>query len=432
MSITPVSTSPVSGRGPSAASLADFAPKSILALAAEPQRAVAVLIEPVEGINRMVGWQTVDLPAQTSPDECVGALVQAVKRLEKQFSISLWDAEQDRPRLHTSDPAFVEGVGQAVAVADLMPLLRVWMAGLSGGGSLAAGEAALAGALCSPIATYLPGPHQSTVALARELRALRPDVILIVGGYEQIGFRSQEQVLALSRRVIEAAVQLPDDDRPLFCYAGNSQSGSAALARWQERTDGGAAVVADNVLSAAGSDSETALRNVLERYHWQQSLRIPAMRRIDGWVDRSAALPSTQWAFAQAVRLWMRRHQLPALHGLYAGADRWLHVWAWEIAGEEYTGLRISSVQPGERPAILAEWPPLRLVSGEWPAQWPRPAQPPATATPDRAAAGPAYWWDPLGLVPAISGIGQTSPEAALQVLSADILFEGGTGFATA
>ena len=156
MSITPVSPSPVSGRGPSAASLADFAPKSILALAAEPQRAVAVLIEPVEGINRMVGWQTVDLPAQTSPDECVGALIQAVKRLEKQFSISLWDTEQDRPRLHTSGPAFVEGVGQAVAVADLMPLLRVWMAGLSGGGSLAAGEAALAGALCSPIATYLP------------------------------------------------------------------------------------------------------------------------------------------------------------------------------------------------------------------------------------------------------------------------------------
>ena len=67
MSVTPVQPFPVSGLGPAAASLADFAPQSILALAAEPQRAVAVLIEPVEEIYRMVGWQTVDLPAQTGP-----------------------------------------------------------------------------------------------------------------------------------------------------------------------------------------------------------------------------------------------------------------------------------------------------------------------------------------------------------------------------
>ena len=432
MNASTVPPSPVSGSGRSAASLADFAPQSILALAAEPQRAAAVLIEPVEEIFRMVGWQTVELPAQVSPDECTAALVQAVNRLEKQFSISLWDADQDRPRLHESNPVFVEGVGQAIAVADLLPPLRVWMAGLSGGGSLAAGEAALAGALCSPVATYLPGPHQSASALARELQVLRPDVILIVGGYEQIGRHSQEQVLALSHHVIEAAVQLPEDDRPLFCFAGNSQSANAALARWQEWGDGAAAEVADNVLFAAGSNSDTALHNVLERYHWQRSLHMPAMRRIAGWVDHPFLLSSTQWAFAQAVRIWMRRHQLPALHGLYAGADRWLHVWAWEMADQEDTGLRVSCVLPGERPEILADWPPLRLVSGDWPPQWPRPSQPPAAAGPERAAATPAYWWDPLGLVPAVTGVGQASPEAALQVLAADILLEGAAHFAIA
>ena len=67
-------------------------------------------------------------------------------------------------------------------------------------------------------------------------------------------------MLALSRRVIEAAVQLPDDDRPLFCFAGNSLAGSVALASWQERTNGGAAMVADNVLSADGSSRGTTLR----------------------------------------------------------------------------------------------------------------------------------------------------------------------------
>jgi hypothetical protein len=31
-----------------------------------------------------------------------------------------------------------------------------------------------------------------------------------------------------------------------------------------------------------------------------------------------------------------------------------------------------------------------------------------------------------------VAGVGQTAPQAALQVLAADILFEGGTGFAIA
>lgn len=430
MNVSGSQPAPASGLGQSAASLADFAPQSILALAAEPQRAVAALIEPVEKIYRMVGWQTIDLPAQAGPDECTAALVQAVNRLESQFNISLWHEEQDRPRLHASSPALVDGVGQATAVADLLPPLRVWMAGLSGGGSLAAGEAALAGALCNPIATYLPGPYHSATALAEELQALRPDVILIVGGYEQIGRHSQEQVLALSRHVIEAAARLPGQDRPLFCFAGNSQSASAALASWQEWSDGGEGMVADNVLTAADSSSDTALHKVLERYHWQRSLNMPAMRKISEWVDHPVALSSTQWAFAQAVRLWMRRQQLPVLHGLYAAADRWLHVWAWEMGAQENTGLRVSCVHPGERPEFLAAWPPLRLVSGDWPAQWPRPSQPPAAAGSGQAAVVPTHWWDPLGLVPIVAGVGPSAPEAALQVLSADILLEDGAHFA--
>ena len=450
MNASPVQPSPVSGMGRSAASLADFAPQSILALAAEPQRAAAVLIEPVEEIYRLVGWQTVELPAQVSPDECTTALVQAVNRLEKQFSISLWDADQDRPRLHESGPVFVEGVGQAIAVADLLPPLRVWMAGLSGGGSLAAGEAALAGALCSPVATYLPAPHQSASALARELQALRPDVILIVGGYEQIGRHSQEQVLALSHHVIEAAVQLPDDHRPLFCFAGNSQSANAALARWQEWTNGAAAVVADNVLFAAGSNSDTALHNVLERYHWQRSLHMPAMRRIAGWVDHPFALSSTQWAFAQAVRIWMRRHQLPALHGLYAGAivgctsglGRWParktqgcgsvacvpendpKFWligrpsAWSAA----TGRRSGRARLSHRPPRDRSGPPQRPLTGG--IRWALSLQWPASAKPRRKRRcrcwRQTFFWRALPISPSLDAADQVGDNGESNPTQAD------------
>jgi len=89
-------------------------------------------------------------------------------------------------------------------------------------------------------------------------------------------------------------------------------------------------------------------------------------------------------------------------------------------------------VRPGERPDILADWPPVRLVSGRWPAQWPRPSPPPPILGPEGPKALPAYWWDPLGLVPAVAGVGRNAPEAVLQVLTADLLMENGTEFAAA
>ena len=429
MNASSVQSGQAPGRRLQAASLADYAPKSILALGAEPRRATAVLIEPVEEIYRMVGWQSVELPADAGPGDSVAALVRAVNKLESQFSISLWDAKGDRPRLHASDPALVDGVGQAVAVADLLSPQRVWMAGLSGGGSLRAGRDALGGALCSPVATYRHNPRRGAGDLARELETLRPDVVLIVGGYEEMARHSQQQVLAMSRLVIEAAVRLPPADRPLFCFAGNGQSADAALAYWHGRTAGSAAALADNVLVAPAGRSDTALHNLLARRHWQRSLELPAMRRIAGWLHHAGGeLRSTQWAFVQAVRLWSWHRQLPELHGLYAGTDRWLHVWASSPPSEaerrRSTGaadnpdqgngaLRICCVRPGERHDILAGWPPLRLVSGDWPAQWPRP-------TP--------HWWDPLGLVPVVVGAGQAAPQAALHLLAADILQESDPG----
>ena len=431
MSLSGVLPVSISSQGGAPGSLADFAPQSILALAAEPRRAAAVLIEPVDGICRMVGWHTVELSERASADESKSAVLQAVRRLENQFNISLWDGEVGRPLLHRPGEAVAEGVGQAFAVADLQAPLRVWLAGLSGGGSLAAGEAALAGALCNPVATYLPGPQQSAGALTREFEALRPDIILVVGGHERVGPGSPDGVLRLSGLVIEAASRLPTEERPLFCFAGNSESADAALASWRQRTGGGSAVKADNVFNGANGRSATALHSILERLHWQRSLAIPAMQEIARWLEHPVELSSTQWAFTQAVRLWRRRQRLPSLHGLYAAADRWLHVWAWEMPGQEREGLRMNCVRPGERPEILADWPPVRLVSGDWPTKWPRPTQPPPVLGSRRPETLPAFWWDPLGLVPVVASVGQTTPEAVLEVLTADILLEDGTEFAT-
>lgn len=400
------------GQARPAAALPDFAAKSILALGAEPRRVTAALMEPVEEVYRLVGWQTVELPPHTVPEECPAALGHAVRRLGRDFGIPLWDAASDRPRAHAAaESLHTAEVGQTVVVADLLPPLRVWIAGLSGGGSLSAAEQALAGALCHPVASYRPGARPSTAALAVELETLRPDAVVVVGGLEGAHRSGREQVLGLSRLVTDAAARLPKEDRPYFCFAGNGDAAADALAYWQRQTDGSECAQADNVFLSSDWQGERALRRILERRHARRSADLPSMQRLAAWLPRAVPLRSAQWGFAQAVRIWLRRRKLPALHGLHAGADRWLHVWAALNPGTGDESLRLCTVPPGHRPDYLSHWPPLRMVSGGWPDCWRRPSR---------------HWWDRSGLAPVVAGAGQAAPEAALQVLEADLLISGG------
>ncbi|MFM7585299.1 MAG: hypothetical protein ACKO9F_21580, partial [Caldilinea sp.] len=109
-------------------------------------------------------------------------------------------------------------------------------------------------------------------------------------------------------------------------------------------------------------------------------------------------------SFTQLVRLWMELHELPALHGLYCAPLWWLHVWA--TRGEP--GVQIRFVEPQTRPPDAQSWPPLQLVSGEWPlALWPQPD---------------LFWWDRSGMVPLVAAVGQSAPQAMLETLHSDLL----------
>jgi hypothetical protein len=56
----------------------------------------------------------------------------------------------------------------------------------------------------------------------------------------------------------------------------------------------------------------------------------------------------------------------------------------------------------------LDGWPPLQLVSGEWPAAfWPQPE---------------IFWLDRSGMAPFVAAVGQMAPQAMLQVLRTDLL----------
>ena len=379
---------------------------SILALHVDRANAHAALIEPVSGTHRLIAWESASL----SPEDGVAppAVLSAMARLlGARLDRPLWDDALDTPRLASADPALGLHLGQVVAVVDPLPPLRVWIGGLTGNESLAAAQSALDSTICRTVAVYRFGIGGDPARLAAELTDARPNLAVVVGGYDRSGAAAARPVLEMCEEVAQALTTLPSDNRPALYFAGNHWAAPAVLDRWSRLPGGLSADAVENVAPAPGVQRATALAVAASRLYWRRCQSTPAVQSIRRWITPPAEVRSTSWSFAQAVRLWRQVHNLPALHGLFCAAPLWIHV----CAEEGRDGVRLRFVQPDTRPANLAGWPPLRLVSGPWPDRlWPRPR---------------GHWWDPTSLVPTVANVGQIDPLIAYQILTQDLLHEG-------
>ena len=147
-----------------------------------------------------------------------------------------------------------------------------------------------------------------------------------------------------------------------------------------------------------------ALARVINYTYWRLTQRIIGFKEIARWVTTPGEALTVETAFIQMMQAWALHRSLPWVHGLYCGPAWWLHVWT----GSARQGAQILFVEPGTRPDTLDHWPPLSLVSGEWPTQhWPRPRN---------------AWWDRRALAPVIAALGQVSPRAMIDVLENDLL----------
>lgn len=378
---------------------------SILALGAETDRARACLLEPVDDQYRLIGWSDVPIGrGETAEQDLVGGLVQACRRLGVDLDRPLWDPEEDRPLMENGEPALRLALGQVTAVANPLPPLRVWIAGLSSGGSLAAAADAVANTTAQAVALYRLDADADPAALERDLRSLRPDVAVVVGAYDDPRAVAQEAVLGLCELLGSALSAIEPENRPRLFYAGNRWAAEEVLELWQRIPGKVVATAVANVMPAADLLHQSSLAVALAREYWSRCRTFPPLTTLAGWVTRPVELRSVSWSFAQVVRVWMESRSLPELHGLYAGPDWWMHVWA--VEGHDDVWIRFAP--PKARPDFLVDWPPLQLVSGDWPESlWPRPSQ---------------YWWDRIGLAPVVMAVGQADPVAALQVLTHDLL----------
>lgn len=373
---------------------------SILALGIEVSAVRACLLEEVSGLYRVAAWQT--LPRRNEVSLAMLAL-ELCRQMGERIGRTLVDVADETPLVLSDDAIRFPPLQHIAVAASPRPHVRVWIAGLSMTQSMTAAYDALCGSPAHVIGYTVLGADANTTALADALVTTAPDLLVIVGGFDDPEAATHRSLVELSRLLGQALARLAPAQRPAVVYAGNRWAAPHA-AEAVQAAGGGAVEAVANIQPAPGIIQRAALAQACSFHYWRLSRRTAGFREISRWVTPPGHITSLESGFAQLVQAWMELHALPELHGLYCAPAWWLHV----HASREQTGLNMRYIEPQTRPPALDDWPPLQLVSGEWPLTlWPQPE---------------LYWWDRSGMTPFVAPLAQTAPHAAIQVLRTEVL----------
>jgi hypothetical protein len=373
---------------------------SILALGVDAASVRACLLETVSGRSRLVGWggapRQADVPLHS---EALALLQQLGGRLHR----TLWQEDSQAPFVLSDEPTTHPPLDQVAVVASPQPEVRVWVAGLTATQSLAAAAAALMGSPSQIVGQTLHSADLQVGTLAATLARVEIDLLLLVGGYDYPSTEAQQPLYELGRVFAGVLARTPPPQRPQVLFGGNRWA-AAGMGEIFQAAGAGVIEVVENVRPAPNVLQAAGLVQAVNFAYWRLCRRSEGMRDLSRWVTAPGHITSVETSFAQMVQVWREQHDLPELHGLLCGPAWWLHVGAH--AGRQ--GLALRYVSPNTRPDDWHGWPPLRLVSGEWPVHlWPLNAP---------------SWWDRGGLAPLVAAVGQTAPLAMLQVLASDVL----------
>ena len=374
---------------------------SLLTLGITLDSVTLCLLENISGHYRLAAWDTAARAAGIPPSHQCAALGQ---RLGDRLGRSLWEESNRGPLLTSMDPISQPPLEHVAIGMSPRPRMRVWLVGLTESGSMAAARRALVSAPLQLVGITTLTPTLTSTQLVMALSEAHPEALVLVGGYDTPAPEAQQWLLHLTRLVAQALERLSPGQRPALFYAGNRYCSAAVEAGLRTMNGPLQFQALANVLPAADLAQPAALGVALSAYYWRLCQQMPGIEQLTQWVTPPGRLVNLEAAFAQLVQVWMAYQRLPMLHGLYCTPNWWLHVWAHEAV----QGVQLRFVKPGTRPAELDGWPPLQLVSGDWPMElWPPPGR---------------CWWDRRALGPVVTPIGQMAPTALLQVLQHDLL----------
>lgn len=373
---------------------------SILAIGVELNNLRACLLEEVGGIYRVAAWHSLPRRKEASL-ATIGADI--LREIGERIDRTLLDKTTAAPFVESEDAVRFPPLGHVAITASPCPHVRVWIAGLSMTQSMTAAYEAMCSSPAHVIGYTVLNAEMNATALTDTLVTTAPDMLVIVGGFDDADPATHRALVELSRPFGQVLNRLAPAQRPAVVYAGNRWA-APHVAEAVQSAGGGAVESVANVQPAPGVIQKTALAQACSFHYWRLSRRTPGFRELSRWMTPPGHIVSQESAFAQLVQAWMELHGLTELHGLYCAPLWWLHIWAQRGR----SGLQTRYVEPQTRPPALNNWPSLQLVSGDWPtALWSQPE---------------LFWWDRSGMAPMVATVGQSTPPAMLQALRTDLL----------
>jgi hypothetical protein len=381
---------------------------SILALGFDAASVRCCLLESISGRYRLAGWLQAPCRPDAALDVQAGELLQ---QMERRLHRPLWSAADAMPWTGGDEPVRLPPLGQVAVTASPQGPVRLWLAGLTRTRSIAAAEEALAACPAAVVGVTLHSADLQVGALADSLIKAAPDVVVIVGGYDDAGGDERQgegsqpgqPLYELARTLAPVLARTAPLQRPTVIFAGNRWAADS-VTEFLQGSGAGPVEVVENVQPRPDILHTGALARAVNFAYWRLCRRRAGLREISRWVTAPGHIGTLESSFAQLVQVWMELLDLPHLHALYCGPAWSLHV----IATQGQQGLQLHYTPPNSKPPHWEALPPLQLVSGKWPAAlWPRPA---------------VSWCDRRGLAPLVAAVGQAAPQAMIEALAADLL----------
>jgi hypothetical protein len=259
-----------------------------------------------------------------------------------------------------------DGVDTFVVASSAGEPLRVALAGLTHGLSLASAQRAVAGtyALTTGVLALDEGSaSRDPDARMKALRQARPDVIFITGGTDGGAVRpvmNIVQLVALYNQILEP------EERPLTFYAGNADLVDDVAALFA--TAGDLRVVA-NVHPSPDLENLRPAQSELERIYRNRSLtRVPGYETLSNWASRPI-IPTTR-SFGQLIRYIGDRYQLKAV-GIDLGsastslAARVGDLFSLTTRADLGVGLNVGRAMEQIPPKRITRWLPFEITPGD-------------------------------------------------------------------
>lgn len=371
---------------------------TLLAVAIDSRYGRACLLENIQGVYRLAAWLTTSRQGERHLGDQVANLC---RQLGTRLGRRLWDERNYFPLLTSSDPTRHPPLAQLALTLSPRPPLRVWIAGLTPTYSIEAGRLVVMGSAALVIGQSALTVDTSVEQLSQLWLQQRPDVVVLVGGYDTQSPATHRPLYLLSNFVAGALQRIPRRTRPALIYAGN-QWAATEVQNILQGSDTQFLPVA-NVMPSAALVRQDALAHTLDEHYWQLCRRMEGFSFLERWHTSPAAMTTIEDNFIRLVQTWMALHNQAELYGIHCG-ERWLHVWA----SEAQTEVAVAYSDPDPIQAIPPAWPLPGLVSGPWSDRTELPTS--------------VRWWDRSGLAPIVAALAPVDPGSIYQALSQDLL----------